>query len=36
VLQSLGSEPGLLVTDLDLDVVDEARSAIPVLANRRI
>lgn len=36
VLQSLGSEPGLLVADLDLDVVDEARSAIPVLANRRI
>ena len=36
VLQSLGVEPGLLVADLDLDVVEQARAAIPVLANRRI
>ena len=35
VLQSLGPEPGLLVADLDLDAVAEARTAIPVLANRR-
>ena len=36
VLQLLGAEPGLLVADLDLDVVEQARAAIPVLANRRI
>ena len=36
VLQSLGPEPGLLVADLDLDLVEETRAAIPVLANRRI
>ncbi|HEX3207547.1 MAG TPA: nitrilase-related carbon-nitrogen hydrolase, partial [Propionibacteriaceae bacterium] len=36
VLQSLGAEPGLLVADLDLDVVEHTRAAIPVLANRRI
>jgi deaminated glutathione amidase len=36
VLQSLGAEPGLLVADLDLDLVDQTRAAIPVLANRRI
>jgi predicted amidohydrolase len=35
VLRSLGAEPGLLVADLDLDVVDEIRATIPVLANRR-
>ena len=35
VLQSLGTEPGLLVADLDLDVVEQTRAAIPVLANRR-
>ena len=35
VLRSLGPEPGLLVADLDLDAVAEARTAIPVLANRR-
>jgi deaminated glutathione amidase len=36
VLQSLGTEPGLLVADLDLDTVEQTRAAIPVLANRRI
>ena len=35
VLQSLGPEPGLLVADLDLDLVEQTRAAIPVLANRR-
>jgi len=35
VLQSLGAEPGLIVADLDLDVVAETRAALPVLANRR-
>jgi deaminated glutathione amidase len=35
VLRSLGAETGLLVADLDLDLVAEARTAIPVLANRR-
>jgi predicted amidohydrolase len=35
VLRSLGAEPGLLVADLDLDVVEQTRAAIPVLANRR-
>ncbi len=35
VQQSLSAEPGLLVADLDLDLVAETRTAIPVLANRR-
>jgi predicted amidohydrolase len=35
VLHSLGAQPGLLLADLDLDVVGETRAAIPVLANRR-
>ena len=35
VLRSLGAEPGLLLADLDLDVVEQTRAAIPVLANRR-
>ena len=35
VLRSLGAEPGLLVADLDLDVVEQTRAAIPVLANQR-
>ncbi|HEY6666040.1 MAG TPA: nitrilase-related carbon-nitrogen hydrolase, partial [Propionibacteriaceae bacterium] len=35
VLQELGAKPGLLVADLDLDIVTETRGAIPVLANRR-
>ena len=29
VLRSLGAEPGLLVADLDLDLVEETRAAIP-------
>jgi predicted amidohydrolase len=36
VLQSLGAEPGLLMVDLDLDLVEQTRDVIPVLANRRI
>jgi deaminated glutathione amidase len=36
VLESLSAEPGLLVVDLDLEVVSQTRAAIPVLANRRI
>jgi predicted amidohydrolase len=36
VLDALGVEPGLLVADLDLDVVQQTRAAIPVLANRRV
>ncbi|GAA1830706.1 carbon-nitrogen hydrolase family protein [Pseudonocardia ailaonensis] len=35
IVAQLGEEPGLLVTDVDLDGVDAARRAIPVLANRR-
>ncbi len=35
VLESLDAAPGLLVADLDLDVVEQTRAAIPVLANRR-
>jgi predicted amidohydrolase len=31
----LGAEPDLLVADLDLDAVEKARAAVPVLANRR-
>jgi predicted amidohydrolase len=35
VLESLEAAPGLLVADLDLDVIEQTRAAIPVLANRR-
>jgi deaminated glutathione amidase len=35
VLRSLGAEPGLLLADLDLDLVTHTRETIPVLANRR-
>jgi predicted amidohydrolase len=35
LLDELAGEPGLLVCDLDLAEVAEARQAIPVLANRR-
>jgi deaminated glutathione amidase len=35
VLRSLGAEPGLLIADLDLDLVPRTRGTIPVLANRR-
>jgi hypothetical protein len=34
VLRSLGAEPGLLLADLDLDLVPKTRATIPVLANR--
>jgi len=34
-LAELESEPGLLVVDLDLELIKEARAALPVLANRR-
>ena len=36
VLDELGAEPGLLVVDLDLDLLSEARATLPVLANRRL
>ncbi|HEU4909911.1 MAG TPA: carbon-nitrogen hydrolase family protein [Propionibacteriaceae bacterium] len=36
VLESLGAEPGLLVADLDLELVEQTRAVIPVLANRRM
>jgi predicted amidohydrolase len=35
IQDQLGAEPGLLVTDVDLDAVEQARAAVPVLANRR-
>ena len=35
ILGELGPEPGLLVCDLDLAEISQAREAIPVLANRR-
>jgi predicted amidohydrolase len=35
VQEQLGAEPGLLVADLDLDQVEQARASVPVLANRR-
>jgi predicted amidohydrolase len=35
-LAELESEPGLLLADLDLDLIKEARAALPVLANRRL
>jgi deaminated glutathione amidase len=35
VLRALGAAPGLLVVDLDLEAVQQARATIPVLANRR-
>ena len=35
VIQSLGTEIGLLLADLDLDEVTKTRATIPVLANRR-
>ncbi|RZS34870.1 putative amidohydrolase [Herbihabitans rhizosphaerae] len=36
VRSAAGSAPELLVVDLDADVVEQARQAIPVLANRRL
>lgn len=35
-LAELESEPGLLLADLDLNLIKEARAALPVLANRRL
>jgi deaminated glutathione amidase len=35
VLRALGAAPGLLVVDLALEAVQQARATIPVLANRR-
>ena len=35
LLAGLGPEPGLLVVDLDLSLVDAVRQQLPVLANRR-
>jgi deaminated glutathione amidase len=36
VLAELGAEPGLMVVDLDLELISEARAALPVLENRRL
>jgi predicted amidohydrolase len=35
VVGELGAQPGLLIVDLDLSRVSEAREAMPVLANAR-
>jgi predicted amidohydrolase len=35
VLEELGPAPGLLLAELDLDQLEEARVAIPVLVNRK-
>jgi predicted amidohydrolase len=35
VIDQLGAEPGMLVADLDLEEVHQARRTVPVLANRR-
>jgi deaminated glutathione amidase len=35
VLRSLDAEPGLLLVDLDLEAVQQTRTAIPVLVNRQ-
>ncbi|HWO59761.1 MAG TPA: carbon-nitrogen hydrolase family protein [Umezawaea sp.] len=36
VVDSLGGEPGMLVVDVDVEAVEEARRTLPVLANRRL
>jgi deaminated glutathione amidase len=36
VTGSLAAEPGLLLVDVDLELVGQARQSIPVLANRRM
>lgn len=36
VVGSLGAEPGILVVDIENEVVESARRDIPVLANRRL
>jgi predicted amidohydrolase len=35
VLAELGPEPGLLLVDCPIEMIDQARATIPVLANRR-
>jgi predicted amidohydrolase len=35
IQQQLGAEPGVLVSELDLAAVEQARAAVPVLVNRR-
>jgi predicted amidohydrolase len=35
VLARLSDEPGLLVVDVDVSVLDSVRASLPVLANRR-
>jgi predicted amidohydrolase len=35
IQEQLGAEPGVLVSELDLEAVEQARAAVPVLANRR-
>ncbi|WP_433292522.1 carbon-nitrogen hydrolase family protein [Pseudonocardia sp. CA-142604] len=35
VVDQIGAEPGLLVADLDIEQVHQARRTVPVLANRR-
>jgi deaminated glutathione amidase len=35
IQDQLGAEPGVLVADVDLEAVERARAAVPVLANRR-
>jgi deaminated glutathione amidase len=35
VLAELGPSPGLLFVDCEIEVIDQARATIPVLANRR-
>jgi deaminated glutathione amidase len=36
VLAELGPSPGLLFVDCEIEVIDQARATIPVLANRRL
>ncbi|QFZ22545.1 carbon-nitrogen hydrolase family protein [Saccharothrix syringae] len=36
VVEQLADEPGMLVVDLDAESVEQARRALPVLANRRL
>ena len=35
IQEQRGAEPGVLVSELDLEAVEQARAAVPVLANRR-
>jgi predicted amidohydrolase len=36
VVESLGGGPGMLVVDIDAELVESARRTLPVLANRRL